>query len=1732
MVYSNSDLLLTVMQALSSTAKAIRDVDIQSLHVSIRSEATHLATQPLNCLELVNSLVHLYDTVVADDIRILVDRLSIQAPELLLMGFAQIQPLQNQLHRDTLLKLLNIFLIGHANSNLVIMLLWRKCPALLMDGFLAMYKKDPSYVSRILDVSQEAKILFHVLNIEVPYFVLDLASLAARRQHLNLEKWLMDNAAKDNFIAGCIDFLEKKYMMEVARQFGANVTSTLQLSVDVVNIILRVVRECAKQPVESAKVAQLVQAYSNIYPQLNETLTHVPKPAPDGDVDSERSYSPEVEETVRRYFERLYTMETSPNRFASLLKTCRNSSDQKQLDFFSCTVHTLLDEARFFDQYPEDELLVTGELLGLLVEHHLISYAQLRVALKYILDAVNNKHDSKMFNFGTQALLQFRDRYSEWPQYTLLLSKIDGLKGYPMIYSSIATALQQIGQREQDQGTPKDNNISTGVKNDSKQDSAGKVSSNGHDLAPDVLSLLEKSDTTATHEQPPTKVQERVSFLINNLSIGNMDTKCPELLKLLEPSTWPWFSHYLVVRRVSIEPNNHDLYMSLLNQLDLSQLNDIIVEDTYSNIRVLLQSDTITSSSADRKLLKNLGIWLGKLTIAKNKPIRHKDLSFKNLLLDAYDRDRLVVAIPLCCQVLHQASNSKVFKPPNPWLMSILKLLAELYWTDKLRLNMKFEIEILFDNLKLDLNEIEPTLLLQKRQEQTQQPQVPQLQPQAQNLQQQQRPAPGLPMATGPPPSLPANASPQKLDQDQRSFGPNINQADERPEVDISPLLSRLQLNPVVSQFISQQPLVKATIFRAISESFADVVPPVILSTSNIASISTKELILKDFATEPDEMKLKRAAYSMVQPLVGNLAVATCKETLCNAMIGNICEDLIQAGLPKPLSDEIASTVVSDNLQLTCLFVEQLAHLRAINDIDRALSMAYANRISHREKHGGAFFDPLSRNSAPRSTPLPEALKPNGSITAEQMFLYESFNRPLYDPLQQAPAPPPGPVVNSPHPPSLPLNQAANTTNALTVKLEQMLLEMDRMIRQTNVTSVASLPPNHDLFLLIRQIPLMISQSSAALPSVMNFVEKVVYMLYESSSAFGREIYVLFLQTLFGISREVTHETLAWLLYADDQRKFNPEVIAALIQHEVIPAEEYDTHLAKMIYNKVDGATGFAIDLMQLCLLTDCPITRLEDHVLTIKALQHSLDENSSQSITDFLDKLKKRTKPLYAEIEGSDSQCMDARLLLAEWIRLNQHPLVTDDITQSLVKKAVLITQDSEKLCFFVRMCTEACVDHYMSQRSPSPSHKRSSVTMIDSYAKLVSCMATADSVARDDNKLKVFGKALSVIVLVLAHHHERLGSEFNQKPFLRLLTSLYAEIHKCMDLNLLVAFSDTLLTLQPFNFPGFAFAWLHLISHRNYLPQLLVTDENKGWTICQRLVLGLLEFLRPLLEQHNLDTATKTFYRGTLRVLVVLLHDFPEFLCHNYFTFSQAIPISSIQMRNLVLSAFPRTMHLPDPFTPNLQLDDLPESKVRPFLDTSYLDVLATSDLVPAVDAFLEKNNSGIETENSGSLKELLAKVTLEINSALMEGQSRGSQVLGAFVLYIGDKASKLPFRDDSLALTIYKYLLSHLTDEGLYLLLGSLADHLRYPNSHTYFFSRAILYLFETENESVKERITRVLLERLIVNRPHPWGLLSLFIDMMKDEGFWKYGFIQCSPEIEQLFSNVSRSIKHAT
>lgn len=282
---------------------------------------------------------------------------------------------------------------------------------------------------------------------------------------------------------------------------------------------------------------------------------------------------------------------------------------------------------------------------------------------------------------------------------------------------------------------------------------------------------------------------------------------------------------------------------------------------------------------------------------------------------------------------------------------------------------------------------------------------------------------------------------------------------------------------------------------------------------------------------------------------------------------------------------------------------------------------------------------------------------------------------------------------------------------------------------------------------------------------------------------------------------------------------------------------------------------------------------------------------------------------------------------------------------------------------------------------------------------------------------------------------------------------------------------------TLEPRHFSGFAFSWLQLFSHRLYLP-LLLSQENQqnGWTICFKLMKAHLLFLKTLLQHRGhqgrqLGSSEKAFYQGTLRFLVVMLHDYPEFLCEHYLSFIQLLPSECIQLRNVILSSFPRDMILPDPFT-------------------TTLGYMATTSLPPRLfideDAYysLEEDH-----EDVFQLKELdsyliSGKLSSTITRGVMhyvknDHDQYDLEKIQQLVFYVGTKGKLDTTKSlsENPAIQIYKHLLAHLpTSHERYLLVNAIVDHLRYPNSHTYFFSMTLLHLFSTQTEFVKELITR--------------------------------------------------------
>ena len=74
-------------------------------------------------------------------------------------------------------------------------------------------------------------------------------------------------------------------------------------------------------------------------------------------------------------------------------------------------------------------------------------------------------------------------------------------------------------------------------------------------------------------------------------------------------------------------------------------------------------------------------------------------------------RCRLVAVVPFVAKILETVQNSRIFRPPNPWTIMILAFLAEIHPMTDLKLNIKFECEVLCKALNTDLKEIKPSAL-------------------------------------------------------------------------------------------------------------------------------------------------------------------------------------------------------------------------------------------------------------------------------------------------------------------------------------------------------------------------------------------------------------------------------------------------------------------------------------------------------------------------------------------------------------------------------------------------------------------------------------------------------------------------------------------------------------------------------------------------------------------------------------------------------------------------------------------------------------------------------------------------------------------------------------------------------------------------------------------------------------------------------------------------------------
>lgn len=411
------------------------------------------------------------------------------------------------------------------------------------------------------------------------------------------------------------------------------------------------------------------------------------------------SYTAEIESEVDAIYKQMYDEQTTIDEVIALLQRSKASADGRDHEIFSCMLHFLFDEYKFFQSYyPARELAMTAYLFGSIIYHELVDFIPLGIAIRYVVDALTCAPETNLFKFGLQALARFESRLGEWQPLCQALLRIPHLmEARPDLATTTHRAL----------AAGADGSRSTA---DMRGLSAGLAA----EPVP-VFTAIQPDKLEGEVVKPPEEVSDKILFIVNNLAPSNFEVKLTEMKGYFDDEFAWWFANYLVDQRISAEPNNHQLYLRFLDALDTQKLSKLILHETLVKSAIVLNNEKTLQVTSERLILKNLGSWLGTITLSRDKPIRHKNLSFKDLLVEGYESGRLIVAIPFVCKILEPCSKSKVFKPPNPWLMAVISLLAELYHFADLKLNLKFEIEVLCKGLDIDLDSVEATTILRNK---------------------------------------------------------------------------------------------------------------------------------------------------------------------------------------------------------------------------------------------------------------------------------------------------------------------------------------------------------------------------------------------------------------------------------------------------------------------------------------------------------------------------------------------------------------------------------------------------------------------------------------------------------------------------------------------------------------------------------------------------------------------------------------------------------------------------------------------------------------------------------------------------------------------------------------------------------------------------------------------------------------------------------------------------------
>lgn len=925
------------------------------------------------------------------------------------------------------------------------------------------------------------------------------------------------------------------------------------------------------------------------------------------------------------------------------------------------------------------------------------------------------------------------------------------------------------------------------------------------------------------------------------------------------------------------------------------------------------------------------------------------------------------------------------------------------------------------------------------------------------------------------------------------------------------PQITAINVSPEIGKVLqSIDPNYMEIIKKAIDTSVNDILKPVIERSVTIALITTREIVLKDFALEPSDKKLLEATNQMIQCLAGSLAMVTCREPLRMSM-GNRLKDVLKRyELPQKDYEQFVKTLCNDNLDIGSTHIQKSVISKAKARVREDQAIMEALEMRNPENP----MAPLTYNT-PKA--VPEALRPKKEgLTQAELDVYKEFNRVLKE--NTTPTMPTSGI------PSDTSTDQSEEGHPKAYRITETMINIQKIIDANQLT-------NPDLPALIARFGQdlqEIARNYKILDQVTKEIFKSLVILYKVNDKQIKEKSKFYLQLLYmtmGFYKPLPSRITEQLFKeSPDEIKYNFEFVASLFRSNMIDTSVYDAELSEALRNISNMPPEPSNNLLTFVANLVLSI------ILTEKLLQPAQLTNTFMAMNTIHKTAKAQDNPAFASmlmnLSTSDKNTKGlASQLFEEWVNLNQDQ--SPELLHEYFQKLSSHLSSDERFVGFFKAALEAAVQQTLFSIVPSPNggnaiipnyHDRLDFRLIDSVLKLLFTLLPY----KLSMCSKYFFNFMRALIDSLKTEHQQKPSQFNQRPYYRffviILQSLKKpEVKMLPHDEMLVNIAQALHEIAPRYCPGFAFAWLDLVSHRNFMPHMMSgrPEENPLSSKMVPLLCDMFEFLKfvlPLNEQPPGNVCM--YFEAVLRISVVLLHDFPDFLALYYLDLLAVLPEQCIQLRNIILSAIPKNIKAPDPKL-RIKVDKIPEQKTPPIILSSFKHILSYRNIKEDVDKY-------IATSNPSLLLDICNK--LMTPEAPNRPKRPDLEIFHAFILYMAELyIANEPVKKEPGITAIFTNMLSKLDPIAREQLINVMFNEIRYPNSYTHYFICFLLYLMENCNiPLVQEQIFRILLERETVHLPVPWGI-TIFSKELRNNATYDLlnkPFVKGVREIETL------------